>query len=253
MATNGVGVLDKVMAVLETVENSSPTDPKAVAAALGMSTPTTYRLMKAMASHGLLSVQNGRYSLGLRLLHLGHMASAQLDIVQVARPHLSRLRDLTNETAELHVLSGYRRVPVHFEVGTRSVRTSSQIGIPLPLHKGSAICPLLIHLEEQRAVEIARSSAQADGEADVFDDAAYTQRWRLVRERGYEIGAGERDPETGAGAAAVRGPDGGVVAQVVVSGTAQRFRDAEHSEMVVTALRQVAEAFSRELVGHPQP
>lgn len=249
MSTNGVGVLDKVMAVLAEVERTSPTEPKAVAAALDMTTPTTYRLMKAMASHGLLSVRDGQYSLGLRLLHLGHLVSARLDIVQVARPHLIRLKDRTNETAELHVLSGFRRVPVHFEVGTRSVRTSAQIGIPMPLHKGSAICSLLTHLDEASALDIVRRSAKADHELEEFDEAKYLARWRRARKRGYEIGAGERDPETGAAAAPVHGPDGSVVAQIVASGTAQRFRDRAHADMVIGELRPAAEAITADLTG----
>lgn len=251
-AGTGVGVLDKVMAVLDVLEAHRRAHPRTVAEKLGMSTPTAYRLMKAMASHGLLAGHaNGEYELGLRLLHLGQIVSFRLDLVQVARPHLVELRDATMESVELHILSGVKHVPIHLEPGTRSVRTTSQVGIPLPLHKGASSRPLLIDLSESEALSLARRSAESDGELDAFDEATYLTRWRTVRERGYDFGVGERDPETGAAAAAVRGPGGAVIAQIVVSGTAQRFRDADHADLVLDRLRTAAAALTRDLAGDP--
>lgn len=247
-----VGVLNKVMSVLGLLEEQTRTDPRSVARELEMSPPTAYRLMKAMASHGLLTVDDGgSYQLGPRLLHLGQLTSSRLDIVGVARPHLVRLRDLTAESVELQVLSGFRRVPVHLEVGTRSVRAMAQVGVPLPLHKGSSSRPLLIHLTERKALELARRSAEADQELASFDEAGYLSRWELARERGYDFGVGERDPELGAAAAAVRGPDGDVLCQVVVAGTAQRFRDPGHAELVLEHLQSTVRSLSQELAGSP--
>lgn len=243
-----MGVLDKVMAVLGFLERESLAAPKTVAAGLGMSTPTAYRLMKGMATHGLISADDaGRYRLGLRLLGLGHVVASRLDIVEIGRPYLVDLRNATAESVELQVLSGHRRIPVHLEAGTRSVRTSSQVGVALPIHKGASSRVLTTGHPEREALELARRSAEADGDLDSFDDDTYLSRWRTARDRGYDIGVGERDPEVGAAAAAVRGLDGTVIAQIVVSGTAQRFRDPEHADLVVRQLRHAADALTRDL------
>ena len=54
----------------------------------------------------------GRYRLGLRLLGWAGAVSAELGLVEAARPVLERLRDETGESAQLFVRDGDRRVCV---------------------------------------------------------------------------------------------------------------------------------------------
>ncbi|GAA5165362.1 IclR family transcriptional regulator [Ornithinimicrobium tianjinense] len=248
MVTTDVGVLDKVMAILALFDDRTDSlDPTTAARATGMSTPTAYRLMKAMAAQGLLVPSGRGYGLGLRLLHLGHLAAQRLDIVAVARPHMVRLREECNETVELQVREGHSRVPVHLEASTRTVRAAAQVGVPLPVHKGASARPILAWLPEDRALALARASAAEAG--DELDEGELLERLATIRRQGYDIGYGERDVETGAGAAPIFDRSGEVVALLVASGTRTRFKDAAHRRQVADGLRRTAAAITEDLGG----
>lgn len=248
MVTTDVGVLDKVMAILALYdEHTQSLEPATAARATGMSTPTAYRLMKAMTVHGLLTADGRAYRLGLALLRLGSMASHRLDLVSVAQPHMVALRDQVNETVELQVVVGHSRVPVHLETSTRTVRAASQVGQPLPLHKGASARPLLAWLPEQEALVLARASAAAGG--DQIDEAELLARLATIREQGHDAGYGERDAETAAAAAPVFDRARHVVAIMVVSGTRTRFMQDAHRTAVVRALIDAAATTTRDLGG----
>lgn len=241
MVTTDVGVLDKVMSILALYDDrTDDLEPAAAARASGMSTPTAYRLMKAMTAHGLLTQTGRGYRLGLTLLHLGHLASSTLDVITVARPHLLALRDEVNETVELQVLRGHTRVPVHLEASSRTVRAAAQVGVPLPLHKGASARPMIAWMPTDEALRLARASAAAEG--DELDEAELVARLERIRAQGYDAGYGERDAETGAAAAPVFDRDGRVAALMVVSGTRTRFKDATHRKAVVRHLVDAARA-----------
>lgn len=250
MLTTDVGVLDKVVSLLSLFDERTRTlDPATAAKRSGMSTPTAYRLMKAMSVHGLLNATGKGYELGLELLHLGQLVSLRLDIVAVARPHMEQLRDTVNETVELQVRSGHSRVPVHLESSTRTVRSAAQVGLPLPLHKGASSRPLIAWLPDDDAVRLATESARADG--DDLDIEAYLERLEAIRRRGFDVGLGERDPESAAAAAPVFDRTGAVCAILVVSSTVTRFANQEHQDATIAALLNTTAAVTSSIGGRP--
>lgn len=244
-----VGVLDKVMAILDAFEDGATRlDPAAVAGRVGFSTPTTYRLMKAMSQHRLLDTEGRDYRLGSRLLELGSRARSGVHVRAVALPHMKDLRDRLGETVELQIRTGHRRVPIEMAVGRRTVRTTGEIGVPLPIHIGASSRILVAWLTEDRAMELAVESAR-EWPGRSWDSDNYRARLRSVREQGWEYSDGERDPETSAVSAPVRDREGYVVAAMVVSSTVTRLADASHRENVIHELLKTAQAVSHEL-GH---
>lgn len=247
-----VGVLDKVMAILDAFEDGATRlDPAAVASRVGFSTPTTYRLMKAMSQHRLLDLEDRDYRLGSRLLELGSRARTGVHVRAVAIPHMRALRDALGETVELQIRTGHRRVPIEMAVGRRTVRTTGQIGVPLPIHMGASSRVLIAWLNEERAMELAAESA-AEWPGRAWDADTYRSRLRQVRDQGWEYSDGERDPETSAVSAPVHDAEGYVVAALVVSSTMTRLADDTHRAEVIHELRRTARAVSGEL-GYPTP
>src|SRR5262245_35283229 len=94
---SGVGVLDKAIAVLNAVESAPrPLSLAELVAATGLSRATAHRLASALATHGLVRRDDeGRWSLGLRLIGLGHAAAEALPGWLDARPALEWLRSQT--------------------------------------------------------------------------------------------------------------------------------------------------------------
>lgn len=245
----GVGVLDKVVSILDAFQDGADRlEAPEVAARVGITAPTAYRLMGAMAAHRLLDLEGRKYRLGVRLLQLGVRVSEGVEVRAAALPHMKGLRDETGETVELQILTGHSRVPIEMAVGRRTVRTMGEIGVPLPIHVGASSRVLVAWLAEDHALELAqRSAAHSDG--STWDAEQYRARLRQVRDQGWEFSAGERDAETAAVSVPIRDWLGDVVAALVVSSTATRLADRGHRSTVTAQALACADAISTEL-GH---
>jgi DNA-binding IclR family transcriptional regulator len=134
---SGVGVLDKAMAVLGAVE-AEPRSLAELVAATGLSRATAHRLAVALAAHGLVRRDDeGRFSLGLRLIGLGHAAAEAVPAWLDARPALLWLQEQTGESVQLYVRDGDERVCVESLEAPHELRTIVPIGARLPLDRGS--------------------------------------------------------------------------------------------------------------------
>ena len=190
-SVSGVGVLDKAMAVLGALEGG-PRPLAGLVVATGLSRATTHRLAVALEAHGLVRRdEEGRFSLGLRLIGLGHAAAEQVPGWLDARPALAWLQGETGESVQLFVRDGDERVCVESLEAPHELRTIVPVGARLPLDRGSAGRTL-------------RPGADPVGP------------------RGWVESVGERQPGVASVSAPVVDPTGRVVAAVSVSGPIDR-------------------------------
>jgi DNA-binding IclR family transcriptional regulator len=135
---SGVGVVDKAMGVLAALERG----PQALAelvATTGLSRATAHRLAVALEAHGLVRRDDGgRFTLGLRLIGLGHAAAEAVPGWLDARSALAWLQEQTGESVQLYVRDGEVRVCVESLEAPHELRTIVPVGARLPLDRGSA-------------------------------------------------------------------------------------------------------------------
>jgi DNA-binding IclR family transcriptional regulator len=190
-SVSGVGVLDKAMAVLGALE-AGPRTRAGLVDATGLTRATAHRLATALVAHGLARRDDeGRFSLGLRLIGLGHAAAEALPGWLDARPALERLRGETAESVQLYVRDGDERVCVESLEAPHELRTIVPVGARLPLDRGSA-------------GHVLRPGA------------------RPATSPGWIESVGERQPGVASVSAPVVDPSGRVVAAVSVSGPLDR-------------------------------
>ena|SRR5829696_3139779 len=198
-SVSGVGVLDKAMAVLGAV-GAGERSLAGIVAATGLSRATAHRLAVALETHGLLRRDDeGRFSLGLGLVGLGHAASEAIPGWLDARAELAWLREQTGESVQLFVRDGDERVCVESFEAPHELRTIVPVGARLPLSQGSGGRALLASPSPPGG-----SPSPADGTPAWVESVA------------------ERQPGVASVSAAVRGPGGRVVAAVSVSGPIER-------------------------------
>jgi DNA-binding IclR family transcriptional regulator len=221
--TSGVGVLDKSVLVLDAVE-SGATTLAALVERTGLSRATVHRLAVALEVHRLLARdREGRWRLGPRLAG-GPAGDA---VLERASTVLSRLRDVTGESAQLYRRQGDRRVCVAAAERGSGLRDTVPVGTSLPMTAGSAAQVLLAWAPED----------------PLLRSAAFTPRTLSeVRRRGWAHSVAEREPGVASVSAPVRTRDGRVVAAVSVSGPLERLTRSPgrlHAEAVLAAAAEL--------------
>ena len=136
---SGVGVVDKVVAVLRALETNGTSSLLELQQATALPRATAHRLATALEDHGLIRRDDeGHFALGWGLVSLGRAASAVLPLIELARPVLDSLRTKTSESVQLYVQEGdARRCLVSLE-SPHGLRWIVPEGSLLPLNAGSA-------------------------------------------------------------------------------------------------------------------
>lgn len=236
---SGVGVLDRVVAILDAVEGGNGRNLADVARATGYSRSTTHRLLQAMEAHDLLDSSGSRgYHLGPRFLRLANRSLRELPLRDLAHPVLIRLSETTGESAQLYVRSLDERICIDAVESPNELRTIVAIGAALPLTKGSAGKLFLAW-----ATPTDRDRLTANFEPSAR--ARLDQQILTGRRRGWAESVGEREPGVASVSAPIAGAHDALVAVISVSGPVSRLgRGAakRHAAAVTAAAKDVERA-----------
>jgi DNA-binding IclR family transcriptional regulator len=229
---SGVGVLDKAVRVLAALE-VGPAALAELVSRSGLARPTAYRIAVALEHHRLVERDGqGRFVLGGRIGQLaGHVRVDPLE--QAAAQVLARLRDATNESAQLYRREGDVRRCVAAVERASGLRDTVPVGAELPMTAGSAAQVLL-------AWEPAQQADRMVGRAR-FSPGLLT----TVRRRGWAASVAERESGVASVSAPVFDAGGRVVAAVSVSGPIDRLTRQPgrlHAAEVVAAGRALSRA-----------
>jgi DNA-binding IclR family transcriptional regulator len=213
--------LNRIVAILTVVADAAePSAPARVAESTNLSLSTVSRLMRDLATEGMLDrhPSQGTYTLGRRLFALTQRAARNSSSTYGINPVLANIRDVTGETTSLHVRSQGLRVCIAVEESRHAVRRVMAPGLTMPL-LGSATGELLLACapENERPAEL----AALDMSAEELDELV--PRLAEIRDQGWAINANSpRYGMTGIAVAVRRGDE--TIAAVLVSGPSSRFR-----------------------------
>ena len=215
--------------VLLAMESGGGLDTAELAAASGAPEPFVAAALASLERRGLARASDGArrtWSLGLGWLRLATAARRQMDLREIARPVMRRMRDDVDETVVLALRSGMWRVNVEFAESTQDVRRMTQIGAEAPLYAGAAGRVLLSDFSPRDLADYLATVAASDGKIIAgLDLAAYTSEVEAVATRGYARAVGEFTPDLCAVSTPVRDHTGAVVAALTISAPVDRFDD----------------------------
>lgn len=180
--------------------------------------PTVSRLVATMESLGYLKQNKGtkKYSLGLKLLHLGSVVQAGLTLTDIAAPVMQKLRDTLKETVYMDVMDGDERVCIYSLPGLHAVRTVVEVGQRSPLYVGGDSRMLLASLgEEEFNAYIKRTTLEPHTPNTITDPEILRKAVAESRRSGFSYSVSEFH----AGSACISAPirDGGAKIVGVVS------------------------------------
>ena len=218
----------------------------ALAARTGIPRATAFRLLSTLEGAGFVVKENGDYRLGIKCFVLGNVAAADLDLRQVAQPHLGALRDLTGETTHIAILDHWQvvyleRVPSLKPVGFMR----SRAGAILPAYcTGLGKVLLANRPEEEVSAWVATQSFKAWTPHTITARKRLIEELRATRARGYAIDEQEHELGVRCVAAPVRNHQGEVVAAISVAGPTERMPrtlvGSDTAKAVVAAAQEIS-------------
>jgi DNA-binding IclR family transcriptional regulator len=248
-AVRRVAAVERSLRVLEALaEAGGELGTNELARRTGVNASSVSRLLATLAGGGYVEhdEESGRYRLGLRLLQLGNVVLAGLDLRELARPHLEELVEETGETATLSVPGERDAVTVDFVQSGSSVQSVARLGRPSVGHATAAGKVLLafgdVPLPSGR---LERFTARTT--TDPRKLAAAVER---VRDQGWAEAAGERERDLNAVAAPIFGLDGLLAGILGLQGPEGRF-DREARRRAVEPLVAHAQTVSKALGSAP--
>ena len=145
-----MSVLEKASDLIDCLgQAGEPVTLAHVRSALAMPKSSTHRLLSELAALGIVRrTEDGRYSLGPRLLYWGEAAAETFDLRAIAEPTMRELRDRLGESVHLYVRDEDARICIAAVEARHELRPFIQLGRPLPLRAGAAGKVLLAFAEE---------------------------------------------------------------------------------------------------------
>ncbi len=242
----GPSVASRLFAILDAF-----TDPPSPALSLteiaqraALPLSTTHRLVAEWTAWGgLARLDDGRYSLGLRLWEVGVQTPTARNLRTLALPYLEDLFESTREHVHLAILDGSDALYVEKLSGHQPVHVISRVGGRLPLHATGVGLVLLAFAPSDLLEHYLASPLTKFTPSTMTDPEELRRRLAEIRATGVARMREEMTPGSSSLAAPILDRTGQVVAAVsAVTRTTPRPDAAQE-----VAVRQAARGISRTL------
>lgn len=210
----------------------------------GFNKTTAYRHLQTMVEVGWLTrPPSGGYRLGKRLLVLGAIARADVNLRQEALPVMRALAEKTGDTAFLMIPGPQGAVIVETVVGTHPVQVNGLVpGAILPYHVAAGPIALAAFSPDVEARVLGSSREQFTSQT-ATTTAALRERFRATRADGYALSYEDYIEGVAAVGAPVIGDRGVAVAALSVGGPINRFKPSMRAKAISLVI-EAAESLS---------
>jgi DNA-binding IclR family transcriptional regulator len=221
-----------------------------IAGKLGVTRSSAYRLLYTLQHLGYVAhdPKKKTYALGSQMLRLGYGYLASRDLVEVATPHLVRLRDRTGWSAHLGELQGCDVVYLARVPTRRSIASTVYVGTRLPAHTTTMGRVLLSGLASEDVRELYRdNSGRHYGGKPPLALSDLLAQLAEDRANGFVLQNSGHEPGVASIAAPIRDMTGHIVAAINISVVALFTSEAELNGPLKAEVLSAAAAISRDL------
>ncbi len=238
-AKPAVQVLERSFALLDVLaKHQEPVPLKLLSAATDLHPSTAHRILNDLVIGGFVDrPQAGSYRLGMRLLELGNLVKARLDVREAAIGPMRELHRLTHQPVNLSMRQGDEIVYIERTVSEHSgMQVVRAVGGRAPLHLTSVGKLFLAADEPQRVRAYAVRTGLAAHTRNSINDVARLER-ELVAVRRLGIARDDEELEPGVRciAAGIHDDQGKLVAGLSISAPADRLEDSWAERVRATA------------------
>ncbi len=236
-----IQVMERMFSILDTLAaHPDPISLKEISERTGLHPSTTHRILNDLTIGRLVDrPQAGTYRLGMRLLELGNLVKARLDVREAAMGPMRELHKLTHQPVNLSMRQGDEIVYVERTYSERSgMQVVRAVGGRAPLHLTSVGKLFLAHDDPQRVRAYATRTGLTGHTRNSITELPRLER-ELAHVRHSGIARDDEELELGVRcmAAGVFDDQGQLVAGLSVSAPADRLEEAWLERVKATAVQ----------------
>ena len=248
-------VLDRAFTILDVLAASARGQSLAqLTHRLGLNKSTCHRLLKILERYRFAERDGAtaKFRLGSRILELGALAAAQMDVVQEAIPFLERLSQETRETARLGVLQEFEVVSIATADGHHALQMSPTVGRRSPVYCSSLGKAMLAFLPEEKfRMIMSRCRPRSLTPNTITRRSDLRMELTRIQKRGYAIDQEELELGLSCVGAPVWDYSCKVVAAISIAGAAHRFGREQLPELAQFVMKAAADLSRR--LGYQPP
>lgn len=234
-----IQVMERAFALLDLLAAyQEPVSLKVISEQTGLHPSTAHRILNDLTIGRFVDrPEAGSYQLGMRLLELGNLVKARLDVREAALLPMRELHKLTLQPVNLSMRQGDEIVYIERTYSERSgMQVVRAIGGRAPLHLTSVGKLFLAHDDPQRVRAYATRTGLAGQTRNSITDLAALER-DLARVLQSGVARDDEELELGVRcmAAGIRDDQGKLIAGLSISAPADRLEEAWLGRLKTTA------------------
>lgn len=247
---NPVQSAERIFQVMEVLADNGEMGLMELSAMLGLHKSTVHRLLMSLIYMGYAKQDETtqKYMLSYKVVNMASKVLDRTDVLQVAKPYMERLSDLSGETVHLvqreenNILYIYK---IEAKVGT--IRMVSHVGMVHPMYCSGVGKAIMATLPEEEIQKIWNESIiEKKTDKTITDYARMQEVLSEVRENGYALDDEENEKGVRCIAACLYGHQKEVKYAFSISGPTSRMTKERVKELSVDMLK-VQKELSREL------
>ncbi len=245
----GLKSLHKTIRVLECFSIREPRlSLSEIARRVGLPASTTHRILATLRAAGFVEQDGERdqYRLGLKLLELGSVVLATMELHREAAPFVEALGRESGETVHLGVFDGSQVVSIEKMDSAHELALNVTIGKGAPAYCTGVGKALLAFQPDAVVSRVGRVGLRRHTANTITDLGKLRRELERVRKLGYAVDNEEHEVGVRCVAAPIRSYTGGVVASLSVSGPATRITTAAIPRLA-ERVKEVAAKLSAQL------
>ena len=239
LQTAAIQVMQRMMSLLDVLaSHQDPVSLKVLSQQTGLHPSTTHRILNDLTIGRYVDrPEAGSYRLGMRLLELGNLVKARLDVRDAALGPMRELHKLTHQPVNLSMRQGDEIIYIERTYSERSgMQVVRAIGGRAPLHLTSVGKLFLAHDDAPRVRAYASRTGLAGHTRNSITELAQLER-ELARVNQYGTARDDEELELGVRcmAASILDDQGKLVAGLSISAPADRLEESWLERLRATA------------------
>ena len=247
---NPIQSAERIFQVMELLADNGEMGLTELSSALGLHKSTVHRLLMSLIYMGYARQDETtqKYMLSYKIVNMAGRILERMDILQVARPYMERLSELSGETIHLVQREGSNILYIYkIEAKIGTIRMVSHVGMVHPMYCSGVGKAIMAALPEREVEKIwAASVIEKKTNHTITGLSELKEALKEVRENGYALDDEENEEGVRCVAASLRDYQKEVKYAFSISGPTSRMTK-ERMDKLAVDVKKVQKELSREM------